>query len=378
MKLSGAAVPAANARIAIVLPTLHGGGAERLHLNLAHDWIRRGYAVDFVLMRKKGELLPLVSSRIRVIDLSADRIREAILPLRRYLRQEHPDYTIAALWPLTSAAVAAWLLSGRRGRLFLSDHSHLSTSCVRDLHVPLSLLGASMGLTYPLATGVIAVSEGVKNDMLQLAHLQARHVNVIYNPTATGVSPRRESNATVNSLWGERCRQRILTVGNLKPAKDHATLLKAFAQLPLELGARLVILGEGKLRPQLEQQAAELGIADRISMPGFVADPYPWFRSADLFVCSSQWEGFGNVLVEALECGVPVVSTDCPSGPSEILEGGRFGRLVRLGDPAALAQAIEAHLGARHDRELLRKRALAFAVPTISEEYLRYFAKGLG
>ena len=134
-----------------------------------------------------------------------------------------------------------------------------------------------------------------------------------------------------------------------------------------------MILGEGDLRPAMERQIAELGLQDRVALPGFFQDPYPWFRSADLFVLSSDWEGFGNVIVEALECGVPVVSTDCPSGPAEILENGRYGRLVPVGDVDALANAIIVTLHETPDRQALMNRAKDFSVDKISDEYLSYF-----
>ena len=165
-------------------------------------------------------------------------------------------------------------------------------------------------------------------------------------------------------------------MGTLKEQKDHRTLIRAFARLSRDFNAKLTILGEGPLRAGLESLIAELGLQSRVSMPGFVVDPYPWLRSADLFVLSSQYEGFGNVIVEALECGVPVVSTDCPSGPAEILENGRYGRLVPVDDVVALATAMSASLAELHDREKLMKRATAFSVRNISDQYLSYFFSG--
>ena len=143
--------------------------------------------------------------------------------------------------------------------------------------------------------------------------------------------------------------------------------------LPHSLNAKLTILGEGVLRPDLEALIKILGISNRVSLPGFVLDPVPWFRTADLFVLSSSWEGLPTVMIEALECGVPVVSTDCPSGPAEILDNGRYGRLVPVGDATALAAAIQASLQELHDHDTLRRRAQDFAVPMIADQYLAYF-----
>jgi glycosyltransferase involved in cell wall biosynthesis len=360
-------------KISIVLPDLKGGGAERLHLYLANEWVQRGYAVEFLLMRKHGELLPLLPPEITVVDFGVDRIRQLARPLSKYLKQSRPDVILSAMWPLTSLTVIAWLLSGRHGRLFLSDHNQLSVSCGRELRTSSFFLKILMRLTYPFATGIIAVSQGVKEDLCRLGGFPEARVSVIYNPAAIGCSPHRESREVREKLWGVGFSYHVLSVGTLKEQKDHETLIKAFACLPRELNAKLTILGEGSLRTKLGSLIAQLGLQSRVCMPGFVIDPYPWFRTADLFVLSSQWEGFGNVIVEALECGVPVVSTDSPSGPAEILENGRYGKLVPVDDADALAEAMLSSLSGKHDRQALINRAKDFSVEKIAEDYLDYF-----
>ncbi len=360
-------------RIAILLPDLRGGGAERLHILLANHWHAQGIKVDFALMRRRGDLLGLLADGIGIVDLGADRIRGVILPLARYLRKVRPDIVIAAMWPLTSAAVLSWLLAGKPGRLYLSDHIQLSISCVQELKISPWYLRAVMRLTYPAASGLIAVSEGVKQDMCRLGGFADLQVRVIYNPAAIGVSPHPEPESIRKKLWGAGFDHHILSAGTLKAQKDHATLIRAFALLPASLNAKLTILGEGSLRAELAALVQQLGLQDRVAMPGFVVDTYPWYRTADLFVLSSRWEGLGNVIVEALECGVPVVSTDCQSGPAEILENGRIGRLVPIQDPAALAASIAESLRNPADRELLMRRARDFSISTIADQYLDYF-----
>lgn len=367
-------------RVAIVLPDLRGGGAERLHVNLAHDWLRRGFRVEFALMCRTGELLDVLHDDIGVTDLKVTRARSLLLPLIKYLRENRPDVTIAAMWPLTVISVVAWFLAGRPGRLFVSDHSQMSISAVQELKVPALLLGASMRMAYPRASGVIAVSKGVKEDICRLSGMKPSVIQVIYNPAAVGYSALRGADSSRNSLWGAGFQHHILAVGTLKAQKDHATLIRAFSLLPQKFNAKLTILGEGSLRGELECLVRELGLEQRVALPGFVLDPYPWYQTADLFVLSSRWEGFGNVIVEALECGVPVVSTDCPSGPAEILDEGRFGRLVPVQNPVALANAIEQSLSESADRSALNRRAQDFSVQRISDQYLEYFrlaARGL-
>lgn len=362
--------------ISIVLPDLCIGGAERLHVYLANDWVEKGFAVELILMQKKGELLPLLAQEVRIITLGADCIRRVIRPLAAHLRRSRSDVIIAAMWPLTSAVVFSWFLSGKRGRLYLSDHNQLSISCYEELKVSSLYLKALMRFTYPFASGIIAVSRGVKEDLCRLGRFRANQVEVIYNPAATGVSSQREAQPVREQLWGRSFKHHILSVGELTKQKDFETLIRAFALIPEPLDAKLVILGNGTLRGELMSLIDQLGLHDRVVLPGFVMDPYPWFRSADLFVLSSRWEGFGNVIVEALECGVPVVSTDCLSGPAEILENGRYGKLVPVQDKEALADAIVNSLAEPHDRELLMRRAQDFSVRKISDQYLAYCFPG--
>lgn len=362
-----------NFRIAIILPNLCGGGAERLHVNLANEWAAQGVDVKFILLRKEGELIALLAPEITVIGLNVNRIRSAIFLLAVHLRKNPSQVLLAAMWPLTSAAVIAWALSGRKGKLFLSDHENLSLTYIGQGLAKLSYLKNLIRFSYPLASGIIAVSRGVKKDLCELGNLRDKLVRVIYNPAATGVSSVRETYSVRVQLWGTGFDSHILSVGRLTVEKDHETMIKAFALLPKNLSAKLVILGEGPLRAKLEALITQLKLDGRVFLPGFIIDPSPWYRSADLFLLTSLREGFGNVIVEALECGLPVVSVNCPTGPSEILEDGRFGKLVPAKNPPALAIAIVESLESFHDHAELVCRAQDFSVRKISDEYLAYF-----
>lgn len=363
-----------NKLISIILPNLQGGGAERVALYLANHWAVQGMQVEFVLMEARGELLELVDPRIPIHSLKASRIRRSILPLRRYFAERKPAVVWVGLWPLTSAAILAWQLAGRPGTLFTTDHTNFSISCIQELKLSPLYLQALLRFTYPLATGLMAVSEGVKQDLCRLGAFADERVTVIYNPVVRGLmNPAPVDPAVRQHLWGPGFNYHVLAVGSFKVQKNFPLLFLAFAQLPHSLNAKLTILGEGPLRPELEALVQELGIEDRVALPGFALDPSSWFRSSDLFVLSSSWEGLPTVMIEALECGVPVVSTDCPSGPSEILENGLYGRLVPVGDATALAAAIQASLLEAHDPEALRCRAQDFAVPLIADQYLAYF-----
>ncbi|MEI7707005.1 MAG: glycosyltransferase [Chlorobium sp.] len=357
-------------KISIVLPNLAGGGAERIHINLAHDWISRGLTVDFILMKKTGELLSLLSPEISVIDLGVNNIRHVILPLATYLRKSSPNVILVAMWPLTSVAVISWLLSGRNARIFLSDHEHLTSSYLKQNRVSSFKLKSSIRFLYPFANRVFAVSQGVKDDLCNIGKLSRSKVNVIYNPVVISDVPQSIYSQSSDYLWGADCKHRILAVGRLTIQKDYKTLIKAFLLLPSHFKAKLVILGDGPSKNEILELILKYNLHDSVILKGFIQDTYSWFRSADLFVLSSLWEGFGNVIVEALECGLPVVSTNCLSGPAEILENGRYGKLVPVGDSIALASAMIESLTQTHDREALMQRAQDFSVKQISDQYL--------
>jgi len=226
-----------------------------------------------------------------------------------------------------------------------------------------------MAATYRFADCVAAVSEGAAKDNAQLSALPEDHVSVLHNPIPSRPFLASEACEQANSLWNCTKGERLLTVGSLKAQKNHSNLLRAFALLPRP-DARLMLLGQGDNATALRALAEELGIAERVIFAGFHVDPSPFYATADRFILSSDNEGFGNVLVEALSFGLPVVSTDCPFGPAEILENGRWGRLVPVGDVGALARAMDESLAVSHDRNALKRRAADFAPEIAARKYL--------
>ncbi len=297
-------------KISILLPNLRFGGAEKLHINLAEDWIKKGYKVEFVLMQKSGEYLSMIPNGVSIFNLNVSHFRNVIFPLASYLRKYRPDIILAAMWPLTSYAIISWFISKKIGKLYVSEHAELSFSEVYSKAGLRFLLRKFIQFSYPFSNGIIAVSEAVKSDLVKIGRLNEEKIKVIYNPVAKGGVCIEESIDSRNELWGEGWKYNILTVGELKKVKDHENLITAFSLLPEELNAKLIILGDGNLKESLIQLVNRLNLTGKVEFTGFVRDPYPWYLTADLFVLSSISEGFGNVIVEALECGVPVVSTN--------------------------------------------------------------------
>jgi glycosyltransferase involved in cell wall biosynthesis len=362
--------------IAVLLPSLQGGGAERAAVNLANYWARNGYAVQFVLMERRGEFLNAVSPEIAVVNLDCKRFRQVPAALIAYFKGCRPDVALVFMWPLTSIAVLAWRFAGRPCRLFLSEQVGLTDHVRQDLRTPLAVVRGILKFTHRRADGVMACSRGAADDLAHLAGMRPEMVHVNYNPVVEDVPPPidflRDASRR-RRLWQGQFRTHLVTVGTLKAQKNHRLLLQAFAQVAPELDAALVIVGEGGLRATLEQDVRDLGLHGRVLLPGFHADPTPWYQAADLFVLSSDFEGFANVVAEALACGTPVVSTDCPHGPAEILEHGRYGELVPVGDADALAAGICQAVSRSWDRDALQRRALDFSTPRQAQAYLDLF-----
>lgn len=361
-------MPPTARKFALLLPDMGGGGAERVALRLAQDWVAAGHRVDLLLLRAEGRLLELLPPEVRVIDLGAGRILGAILPLARYLRRSRPDAVQASMWPLTIAAIIGGRLARTRARIVVSEHIALSKQYGGGGALGSAFLTKSIAWFYPLADARVAVSESAADDLARLSGISRASVDVIYNPVPQP-APEPSHLPDIEALWGSGG-ARILTVGRLGAQKNQALLIRAFARVRRTRAARLMILGEGPLRAELEQVAAAQGVAGDVVFPGFALDPWPFYASADLFVLSSDYEGFGLVLVEAMQCGLPVVSTDCESGPREILDHGRYGALVACGDEEGLANAMSAALDRPADKDRLKARAAELSGAAASDRYL--------
>jgi len=362
--------------ISILIPNLRGGGAEKIVVNLANSWVSMGYKVELVLMERRGHLLGALNDDIKIYSLDCKRFRGVPYALAQYLRRNQPEVILAHMWPLTSLAVLSWFIAGQAGKLFLCEHVGLSCHVKRDLRLPIFFVQTILRLGHSRATGVIAVSEGVANDLAVLAGLPKQRVHTIYNPVVDNVYPKALHHVdllTKRKLWNGSFRTHLVTVGTLKEQKNHRLLLKAFVEVAHDLDAALVILGEGHLRSILEQDIVNLGLVGRVIMPGFFEDPSPWYKAADLFVLSSDFEGLPTVLIEALAYGTPIVSTNCPHGPAEILEHGYYGLLVPLGDSDALADAMRAACNCSWKPASLQERALDFSITRQARAYLQLF-----
>jgi glycosyltransferase involved in cell wall biosynthesis len=361
-------------RIVFHVASLRGGGAERVFVLMANELAARRHDVTLFTWNAEGPNAALLSPQVRLVDLAIPIRNEgygkaatikAIVRSALLFRRNRPDAVYSAPEFANFAMALSLFLAGSRAKFFPSFHAAAS--------LPNKSLGARLAVLLSAivarrATRAIAVSQGVRQDLLDRGFSPGKTV-VINNPLPSGLAPVPGTYPWQAALAAAGDGPVIVTAGRLVPVKDHRTLLKAFAELSNRRPARLVIFGEGPLEAELRAFSGEFGIAGRVLFAGYVNDPASCYAVADVVVLSSTSEGFGNVLIEAMAAGVPVVSTDAPHGPREILADGRYGPLVPVGDPGALAAAIEATLDQPTTEEVLKRRAADFAVQTIGDRY---------
>jgi glycosyltransferase involved in cell wall biosynthesis len=413
-------------RFALYIPSLNYGGAERTFVYLAQGFVRSGFTdLWLILNRARGPFLSHLPPEVSIVDLcskdlgapdipfhfsrflryltrqranspwldGAEKILYIALKGTGYLRKRHlqfmllsllmslkladqlrqirPDALLSALTDCNLTAILAQRFVN--GFKVVTSEQNTPSLSIRSQPAAGTVL-KMMRRLYPKADRIVAISQGVANDLISLLNLLHEKVTVIYNPVVT---PElfEQAKQPVSHPWFEQNQLPvILAVGRLTRQKDFPTLFRAFSLVRQVRPAKLLILGEGEERANLERLAIELGIQNDVSMPGFFDNPFAFMAKAYVFVLSSAWEGFGNVLVEALACGCPVVATDCRSGPREILDNGRYGRLVPVGDHEALAKAILETLDNPDfpaDRQTRLQRAMEFSVDAAVDKYLK-------
>ncbi|MER3434608.1 MAG: glycosyl transferase [Leptolyngbya sp. ERB_1_1] len=358
--------------ISVFLPALVGGGAERAMLYLAIGLAERGWRVDLVLAEAKGAYLDHVPPEVRLIDLQAKFpvILSKTIALRRYLQKEQPAILFSALDILSSAF---WAREGASvpTRIVMCVQTYLSEQFRSHQGQTIGKLRSRMvRWFYPKSDAIVAASWGTAKDVAELTKLPLERIHVIYNPVITQDVFQKSEEPLEHPWFNPGEPPVILGIGRLVSQKDFPTLITAFAKVRENRPARLMILGEGEKRASLEELIQKLGLERDVALPGFAENPYAYLSRAALFVLSSRFEGFGNVVAEALACGAPVVSTDCPSGPAEILECGKYGRLIPVAAPSVMTSAILEMLDTPVDRATLKRRSLEFERDRIVDQYV--------
>lgn len=331
-------------RLTVFLPSLAGGGAERAISSVASGLAARGHAVSLVLASAHGPYLASVHPAVQVVDLAQASLPRALPRLVRHLRRSQPAALLSAMSHANVLAALAHRMSGSSARLVLSERVQLSALFAERRDMAMRATHALMRLTYPWADRVVAVSQGVADDLPRHVSVHRSRIVTVPNPVVDAELLQQAAAAPAHPWLRDRAVPVVLAAGRLIGQKDFATLIDAFALLRCQRPARLVVLGEGELREALVARAATLGVAADVALPGFAANPFAAMRTASVFVLSSRFEGLPGVLIQALACGARVVATDCPSGPRELLQDGRWGALVPVGDARAMAVAMAAAL----------------------------------
>lgn len=356
--------------IAILFPSLRRGGVQRSMTNLAQSLSKHGYSVYLVVAQVDENFRSQIPQELGVVNLNARSMFRALPALVRYLKQDRPACLISSQMHVNLNAIIACQLSRTDSFLVISEHNDVHSVYRNATTVKGRLVPWLARLLYKKADRIVAVSGGVADGLATWLGMDRDKIHVIHNPLVNG-RIFQEASESLDHPWFQSGQPPVvLTVGRLEKQKDHETLIRAFARVVEQIPARLVILGEGGLRKTTQALIVELGLETLVELPGFVSNPFAYMGRAAVFVLSSAWEGLPGVLVEAMACGCPLVSTDCPSGPAEILENGKWGALVPVGDSDALSQAILAAIK-NPPPEGLQEAARQYSIEKGTQDYLR-------
>lgn len=375
-------------RIAFVLKSLESGGIEKVVLNLLNYLVQQEkFSLDLVIASATGEYLNQVPDGVRVIDLQtklenrSTSYLKLVPAISKYLRKEKPDYLFSHLPIANVLSVISKFVARIPVSIFLVEHTLLFNTLIqrekrsqtdnpKRLDILPTLLPIMMQWFYPQANGIIAVSKGLAKELEMSLKLKPNSVQVIYNPVIDD-NLLFKSRLPIEHPWFQPNQPPVLlAIGRLTAQKDYQTLLYAFARFREQFLAKLLILGEGELRSQLEALVSELGLENDVALPGFVNNPYAYMSQAAALVLSSVWEALPTVLIEAMACGCQVISTNCPYGPDEILEQGKYGWLVPVQDEKGLATAMHEALNFPINSEKLKLRSQSFTVEQAVSNYL--------
>ncbi|MFO1418470.1 MAG: glycosyltransferase [Methylotetracoccus sp.] len=358
-------------KIAFYFATSGHSGVDRAMQHLIPAVTRRGYPVDLLHVRKHGPHFPTPPEGLRIIDLGASHVYNSLPAVVRYLKTEKPVVMLSDKDRVNRTAFFARMLSRAPTRLVFSSGTTLSIELANRGLIDRTLQRWSFGRLYRHVSNVIVTAEGVKTDMFEYTGLPLEKIEVVPSPVVPAELFVNAQPKPDHPWFQDGEPPVVLGVGELCRRKDFPTLIKAFAKVRRNVECRLVILGRGRDGEALQALAGELGVADAVSFAGFAPNPYPYMAHAAVFAFTSLWEGLGFVIIEALAVGTPVVATDCPSGPREILQDGKYGRLVPVGDVAAVAAAIEQTLSQRPDADFLRQAAAPYEIENSTNAYLK-------
>lgn len=360
--------------ISFILPDLKGGGAQKMVVNLANWFASEGCTTDLILFNATGTYLGMISPEVNIVDLKKNRAVYAVFELSRYLKKNSPDVVFSAMSYVNIIAIVSKLIVRSKSIMVISERNSITKSLDNLGIFGRSLWKALIYHIYPLSNHIVSISKGLEDDLRTfLPHISEDFVETIYNPVVTGVFEEKY-NEDVPCFFPRDCKVKLITSGRFVDQKDYPTLINAFHSYhSRQPSSHLAILGVGELEQDMKELTNTLGIENNVTFLGFVDNPLSYMKQADIFIVTPAWEGFCNVIVEALYCGLNIVTTDCPSGPREILDNGKYGVLAKVGDVEGVSSSIDACMREANSPQTQKSRALDFHVNKIGSQFKRRF-----
>jgi glycosyltransferase involved in cell wall biosynthesis len=360
-------------KILFFMQSLGGGGAERTVVNIVNNLNKELFSVKLVIGNNNSNAYSeFLDQKINVIDLKTTRLRYSIVKLRKIINKEQPDiiFTTVNHNNIITSLVTASLVNNKPKLIVREAAIRSESKKAKLINKILTKFCYNI-----IADGVVALSKGVKNDLVMNFGINKGKVKVIYNPVDIEKIEAMKSESIDEEFVDDE--KVLISVGRLVDTKDYPTLLRAFKIISERFKAKLIIAGIGELEKELKQMALDLGIHNNVIFKGFLKNPYKYMSKSDIFILTSKWEGFGHVIVEAMAAGLPVISTECNSGPKEIITNNINGKLVEVGNFEDLADTIIETL--ENDNSKLvynaRSRAQDFNVKKIINDYEGYLLK---
>lgn len=350
-------------------PDMTPGGIRRVFTNLASELASRGYNIEFLLIEKKGSFLSKIPEKASITELRSSRMLTSIPMIINYLRKQEPRVFLSSVFHAHIASLISQKLAvGSSSKIGIRVPTIVSHNLERsNLQSKYKIIPMAITLLYPTADSIITISKEISDDLYK--NFDVKDTTTIYNPVAIDEIVKDGKKEVEHNWFCSKQKPIILSAGRLTEAKRFSDLIRSFNKVRDKRDARLVILGEGGLRPDLENLISALDLDNNVSLPGYVDNPYPYMKQADVFASTSEREGFGNVIVEAMALGTPVMATDCPGGPSEILSDGKYGPIVPVGDHKRISEAIIQLLNNPTDAHQLQKRTEDFRISKITDQY---------
>jgi len=365
--------------IALVLPSLSGGGAERVFVTLANEFKKNIQRVDLVVTSShNSKYLNEIDEDVNVIFFHKKRMLYGIIPLIKYFRKDSPDVVLCAIGHCIAVTYISLILSSQRKttKIFARITESVSSKKHTRLTIRSFLMKKALKLIYNNVNGIICLTNDMAKELKEYYDLK-RHIEKIANPAITSKLLKDSYERIEKPLpWDTSAADGfILSAGRLTDQKDYSTLINAFVNVRKNKNINLVILGEGPKRGELQTLAEDLGVGEHIWLPGFLDNPFPYLRKASVFVLTSKWEGLPNILIQALACGTPVISSDCPTGPRDILANGSFGKLVPIGDIREFSNSIDEVLSlGTHKTQVPQSHLSNYRSDVIADQYLNCIA----